>query len=125
MQGTDHRCAGGRVREDGALDAVEVAYEVRETMAEGAPWTTESDRRSRAAGGHVVAEAQPLENLTKADADHVFIATLNAEGAKALEAARSEKAFTRMKAVKAEQGRVPERWHRLRGLTSSSLEVPE
>ncbi|MGX4688288.1 ABC transporter substrate-binding protein [Streptomyces sp. JNUCC 63] len=44
-----------------------------------------------------------LENLTKADADHVFIATLNAEGTKALEAARSEKAFTRMKAVKAKQ----------------------
>ncbi|MGW5973412.1 ABC transporter substrate-binding protein [Streptomyces sp. NPDC055186] len=42
-----------------------------------------------------------LENLTKADADHVFIATLNAEGDKALEAARSEKAFTRMKAVEA------------------------
>ncbi|MFF0165629.1 ABC transporter substrate-binding protein [Streptomyces prasinus] len=42
-----------------------------------------------------------LENLTKADADHVFIATLNAEGDEALEAARSEKAFTRMKAVEA------------------------
>ncbi|MGJ3562234.1 ABC transporter substrate-binding protein [Streptomyces sp. INA 01156] len=44
-----------------------------------------------------------LENLTKADADHVFIATLNAEGDKALEAARSEKAFTRMNAVQAGQ----------------------
>lgn len=44
-----------------------------------------------------------LENLAKADADHVFIATLNAEGDEALKAARSEKAFTRLKAVEAGQ----------------------
>ncbi|MFI2609483.1 ABC transporter substrate-binding protein [Kitasatospora sp. NPDC018619] len=40
-----------------------------------------------------------LENLNKADADRVFVATLNAEGEKALETARSQEAFNRLKAV--------------------------
>ncbi|MFP8886271.1 ABC transporter substrate-binding protein [Streptomyces mangrovi] len=40
-----------------------------------------------------------LENLDRIDADHVFIATLNAEGEKALEAAREQKSFTRLKAA--------------------------
>ncbi|MFE4357954.1 MULTISPECIES: ABC transporter substrate-binding protein [unclassified Kitasatospora] len=40
-----------------------------------------------------------LENLNKADADRVFVATLNAEGEKALETARKQEAFTRLKAV--------------------------
>ncbi|MEV7776947.1 ABC transporter substrate-binding protein [Kitasatospora sp. NPDC088351] len=40
-----------------------------------------------------------LENLGKADADRIFVATLNAEGEKALEAARKQDAFTRLKAV--------------------------
>lgn len=44
-----------------------------------------------------------LENLGKADADRVFVATLNAEGEKALETARSQPAFTRLKAVGAGQ----------------------
>ncbi|MDG9701386.1 iron-siderophore ABC transporter substrate-binding protein [Streptomyces sp. DH37] len=40
-----------------------------------------------------------LENLGEIDADRVFVATLNAEGEKALEAAKEQKAFTRLKAV--------------------------
>ncbi|MGW3071954.1 MULTISPECIES: ABC transporter substrate-binding protein [unclassified Kitasatospora] len=40
-----------------------------------------------------------LENLNKADADRVFVATLNADGEKALETARKQEAFTRLKAV--------------------------
>ncbi|GAA2416220.1 iron-siderophore ABC transporter substrate-binding protein [Streptomyces glaucosporus] len=41
-----------------------------------------------------------LENLDEIDADRVFVATLNAEGEKALEAAGKQKSFTRLKAVR-------------------------
>lgn len=41
-----------------------------------------------------------LENLSKADADWIFLATLNADGHKALEDARRQPAFTRLDAVK-------------------------
>lgn len=41
-----------------------------------------------------------LENLAKADADWIFLATLNPDGEKALEAARQQPAFTRLGAVK-------------------------
>lgn len=41
-----------------------------------------------------------LENLGKADADWIFLATLNADGQKALEEARQQPAFTRLGAVK-------------------------
>ncbi|MFE4513866.1 ABC transporter substrate-binding protein [Kitasatospora sp. NPDC056783] len=44
-----------------------------------------------------------LENLNKADADRLFVATLNAEGEKALETARTQEAFNRLKAVGANQ----------------------
>ncbi|MGW1178479.1 ABC transporter substrate-binding protein [Kitasatospora sp. NPDC002543] len=44
-----------------------------------------------------------LENLNKADADRIFVATLNAEGEKALETARKQEAFTRLKAVGTDQ----------------------
>jgi iron complex transport system substrate-binding protein len=40
-----------------------------------------------------------LENLGEVDADRVFLAAFGAEGASALEAARSETAFSRLKAV--------------------------
>ncbi|WP_157840013.1 ABC transporter substrate-binding protein [Streptomyces megasporus] len=45
-------------------------------------------------------DALSLENLDKIDADHVFVATLNAEGRKALESAEKQKSFTRLKAVR-------------------------
>ncbi|MTE21651.1 ABC transporter substrate-binding protein [Streptomyces sp. TRM43335] len=41
-----------------------------------------------------------LENLDRIDADHLFVATLNAEGEKALEAAERQKSFTRLEAVR-------------------------
>jgi iron complex transport system substrate-binding protein len=41
-----------------------------------------------------------LENLSKIDADWVFLATLNAKGQETLDAARSQPAFTRLGAVK-------------------------
>ncbi|MGK9067086.1 ABC transporter substrate-binding protein [Stutzerimonas chloritidismutans] len=41
-----------------------------------------------------------LENLDKADADWIFLATLNTDGRKALEEARQQPAFTRLDAVK-------------------------
>ncbi len=44
-----------------------------------------------------------LENLSKADADWIFLATLNPDGEKALAAARQQPAFTRLKAAQAEQ----------------------
>lgn len=40
-----------------------------------------------------------LENLSRVDADWIFLATLNPDGRKALEAARQQPAFTRLKAV--------------------------
>ena len=40
-----------------------------------------------------------LENLAKADADWIFLATLNPDGRKALDAARQQPAFTRLSAV--------------------------
>jgi iron complex transport system substrate-binding protein len=40
-----------------------------------------------------------LENLSKIDADWLFVASLNAEGASALEAARQQPAFERLEAV--------------------------
>ncbi|GAA2434181.1 iron-siderophore ABC transporter substrate-binding protein [Streptomyces macrosporus] len=45
-------------------------------------------------------DALSLENLDKIDADHVFVATLNAEGEKALESAEKQESFTRLKAVR-------------------------
>ncbi|MCL6688938.1 iron-siderophore ABC transporter substrate-binding protein [Pseudomonas sp. R3.Fl] len=42
-----------------------------------------------------------LENLSKADADWIFLATLNPDGEKALAEARQQPAFTRLKAVRA------------------------
>lgn len=44
-----------------------------------------------------------LENLNKADADWIFLATLNPDGQKALEEARKQPAFTRLKAAQANQ----------------------
>ena len=41
-----------------------------------------------------------LENLNKADADWMFLATLNSDGQKALEDARKQPAFNRLNAVK-------------------------
>jgi iron complex transport system substrate-binding protein len=41
-----------------------------------------------------------LENLTQIDADRIFVASLNAEGRTALEAARQQPAFTRLKAAR-------------------------
>lgn len=41
-----------------------------------------------------------LENLDKADAEWIFLATLNADGRKALEEARQQPAFSRLNAVK-------------------------
>lgn len=41
-----------------------------------------------------------LENLSKADADWIFLATLNSDGQKALEEARKQPAFNRLGAVK-------------------------
>lgn len=41
-----------------------------------------------------------LENLDRIDADRIFVATLNAEGQKALEAAEKQESFTRLKAVR-------------------------
>ena len=41
-----------------------------------------------------------LENLSKADADWIFLATLNPDGKKALEEARQQPAFARLNAVK-------------------------
>ncbi len=41
-----------------------------------------------------------LENLSKADADWVFLATLNADGRKALDDAKQQPAFNRLNAVK-------------------------
>ena len=41
-----------------------------------------------------------LENLDKADAEWIFLATLNADGRKALEDARQQPAFRRLNAVK-------------------------
>ncbi|MFR0690567.1 ABC transporter substrate-binding protein [Enterobacterales bacterium AE_CKDN230030158-1A_HGKHYDSX7] len=41
-----------------------------------------------------------LENLSKADADWIFLATLNPDGEKALAEARQQPAFTRLNAVK-------------------------
>ncbi|MOA24063.1 Fe(3+)-citrate-binding protein YfmC precursor [compost metagenome] len=40
-----------------------------------------------------------LENLAKADADWIFLATLNPEGQQALAEARQQPAFTRLQAV--------------------------
>ncbi|MFJ9694291.1 ABC transporter substrate-binding protein [Kitasatospora sp. NPDC101183] len=40
-----------------------------------------------------------MENLNRADADRIFVATLNAEGEKALETARHQPAFMRLKAA--------------------------
>lgn len=40
-----------------------------------------------------------LENLSRVDADWIFLATLNPDGQKALDAARQQPAFTRLKAV--------------------------
>lgn len=40
-----------------------------------------------------------LENLNKADADWIFLATLNPDGKKAVEEARNQPAFTRLKAA--------------------------
>lgn len=40
-----------------------------------------------------------LENLSRVDADWIFLATLNPDGRKALEAARQQPAFTRLKAL--------------------------
>ncbi|OEC32741.1 iron complex transport system substrate-binding protein [Pseudomonas cuatrocienegasensis] len=40
-----------------------------------------------------------LENLAKVDADWIFLATLNPDGRKALDDARQQPAFTRLKAV--------------------------
>lgn len=45
-----------------------------------------------------------LENLSKADADWIFLATLNSDGEKALAEARQQPAFNRLEAVK--KGRV-------------------
>ncbi|MFC5951420.1 ABC transporter substrate-binding protein [Pseudonocardia lutea] len=42
-----------------------------------------------------------LENLTRVDADRIFVASLNAEGRTALEAAQQQPAFTRLKAAQA------------------------
>ncbi len=44
-----------------------------------------------------------LENLGKADADWIFLATLNADGRKALEDAKQQPAFKRLKAVQNDQ----------------------
>ena len=44
-----------------------------------------------------------LENLSSADGDWIFLATLNEKGDEALEAARKQPAFTRLKAVQAKQ----------------------
>lgn len=44
-----------------------------------------------------------LENLTKADADWIFLATLNPDGKKALDEARTQPAFARLKAAQDEQ----------------------
>ena len=41
-----------------------------------------------------------LENLNKADADWIFLATLNSDGRKALEEARKQPAFNRLEAVR-------------------------
>lgn len=41
-----------------------------------------------------------LENLSRIDADWLFVASLNADGASALEAARQQPAFTRLHAVR-------------------------
>lgn len=41
-----------------------------------------------------------LENLSKADADWIFLATLNSDGQKALDEARKQPAFNRLDAVK-------------------------
>lgn len=41
-----------------------------------------------------------LENLSKIDADWLFLATLNAKGQETLDAARTQPAFTRLEAVK-------------------------
>lgn len=43
-----------------------------------------------------------LENLSKADADWIFLATLNADGRKALEEAKRQPAFNRLTAVQNE-----------------------
>lgn len=40
-----------------------------------------------------------LENISRADADWIFLATLNPDGQKALDAARQQPAFTRLNAV--------------------------
>ncbi|MGE8500058.1 MAG: ABC transporter substrate-binding protein [Pseudomonas sp.] len=40
-----------------------------------------------------------LENLSRVDADWIFLATLNPDGRKALDAARQQPAFSRLKAV--------------------------
>jgi iron complex transport system substrate-binding protein len=42
-----------------------------------------------------------LENLAQVDADHIFIGTFDADGRKALDAAREQPAFARLKAAKA------------------------
>ncbi|SHM07737.1 iron-siderophore ABC transporter substrate-binding protein [Phytopseudomonas punonensis] len=44
-------------------------------------------------------DALSLENLSRIDADWLFLATLNADGDKALEQARQQPAFARLKAV--------------------------
>lgn len=44
-------------------------------------------------------DALSLENLSRIDGDWLFLATLNADGAKALEQARQQPAFARLKAV--------------------------
>lgn len=44
-----------------------------------------------------------LENLNKADADWIFLATLNPDGKKALDEARNQPAFSRLQAAQANQ----------------------
>ncbi|WP_214371298.1 ABC transporter substrate-binding protein [Pseudonocardia sp. H11422] len=52
-------------------------------------------------GGAPHSDPLSLENLTQVDADRIFIASLNAEGRDALEAAQQQPAFTRLKAAQA------------------------
>jgi iron complex transport system substrate-binding protein len=58
---------------------------------------------SLVAEGHSHSDSLSLENLARIDDDWIFLATLNADGREALEAARSSPAFERLKSVQKEQ----------------------
>lgn len=55
------------------------------------------------AEGHPHSDILSLENLSQVDGDWLFLATLNADGQAALDAAKQSSAFTRLNVVKQDQ----------------------